>query len=159
MTEQETILETYIGKLNPLKVKIVTRSGPREIVCQDYFIRSRMADIRAMFVEADHRCAENGEALHKIHVWLKEAGEKIMEIYRFASVIYGNGYQWKDLRALRAAGASRKEQDVAQHENNRQDDHLKVAMKMLEKVTKAAEQEAELERKNSWVFKDYYEFK
>lgn len=159
MTEQETILETYIGKLKPLTVQILTRSGPRDIVCRDYFIRSRMADIRSMFVESEHRCAENGDALHEIHIWLKEAGEKVMEIYRYASVIYGNGYVWKDLRALRKAGATRKEQDDAQHENNRQDDHLKVAMKMLEKLTKAAEQEAEIEKNNSWIFKDYFEFK
>lgn len=157
--EQELIMDEYISKLEPLTVKIKTRSGPRTIICQDYFIRSRMADIRAMFNEAEHRISENGEALHKIRVWLKKSGEAVMKMFRYANVIYGNGQAWNDLKALRGKGATRKQLDDAQHENNRQDDHLKVAMRMYEKIVKAAEHEMLLEERNSWVFKDYYEFK
>lgn len=157
--EQDLILDEYIKKLEPLSVVILTRSGPRTINCPDYFVRSRMADIRAMFNEAEHRVTENGDALHKIRVWLKQAGEAVMRMFRYANVIYGNGQPWNDLKSLRSKGATRKQLNDAQHENNRQDDHLKVAMRMLEKIVKAAEHEMLLEERNSWVFKDYYEFK
>ena len=161
-TNYDLIVEGYISKFDALSVKVQTRAGPREIQCRDYFTRSRIADIRAMFTEAEYRVTENGDALHKIHVWLKKAGEDLMKMFRHASVIYGNGTPWHDLKEIRErekGGNRGKEYDHAQHENNRQDDHLKAAMRLYEKIYKALEHEMQIEERNSWIFKDYYEFK
>lgn len=155
--EFEIITEEYIRKLDELTVTIQTRSGPRPIVCRDYFTRSRIADIRAMFNESEHRITENGKALHEIHLWLKKAGEDLMKMFRYASVLYGNGTQWHDIRAIKAKDGMQAYED-AKHENLRQDDHLKAAMKLYEKICKALEHEMLLEERNSWIFKDFYEF-
>lgn len=156
-TDYELVVDEYVQKLEPLSVEVQTRSGPRMINCQDYFTRSRMSDIRAMFNESESRIAENGKALHKIHVWLKKTGEELMKLFRYATVIYGNGTPWHDIRAIRATGDIQAYED-AKHENGRQNDHLKVIMRFYDKICKSLEQEMQIEERNSWIFKDFYEF-
>lgn len=149
MTEYEIILDEFIDKLPPLTVKVMNVGGLRDINCGRYFMKSEIAEIRAMFKASEGYIDGNVMALHKIRVWLKDAAKVAMTEYRSAHEKYG-GQSWQDLTEL--VGEERLK---ARRENNRLDPHIRVAARAYYKLIKIAEIEIVVEQNHSWLFRNF----